>query len=179
MAKNVALYLPHEAIHKRIYVIRGKNVMLDHDLAELYGVLTKVLNQAVKRNTDRFPEDFMFQLNKEETQNWRSQIVTSNLGMKMGLRWNPYAFTEPGVAMLSSVLKSKTAIQVNIHIIRSFIKLRELLITNELIRRKIDELERKYEKHDKQFKSVFEAIRDLLETPKVPKKKPIGFHVKY
>ena len=99
--------------------------------------------------------------------------------MKMGLRWSSYAFTEPGVAMLSSVLKSKTAVHVNIQIIRTFIKLRELLTTNELIRQKMEELERKYEKHDKQFKAVFEALRELLEPPKAPKKKPIGFHVKY
>ena len=121
----------------------------------------------------------MFKLTKEETKKWRSQIVTSNSGMKMGLRWSSYAFTEPGVAMLSSVLKSKTAVHVNIQIIRTFIKLRELLITNELIRQKMEELERKYEKHDKQFKAVFEALRELLEPPKAPKKKPIGFHVKY
>ncbi len=179
MLKHLSVDASQETIQRKIYMIRGKKVMIDHDLAYLYGVPTKVLNQAVRRNRERFPEDFMFQLTTEESQNWRSQFVTSNLGMKMGHRYNPYAFTEPGVAMLSRVLKSKTAIHVNIQIIRTFIKLRELIITNELVRRKISELERKYERHDKQFKAIFEAIRELLESPKPPRKKPIGFHVKY
>ena len=164
-------------LEKYIVMLRGHRVMLSTHLAELYGVQVRALVQSVKRNKERFPEDFMFQLTKEEYSNLKSQIVTSSWG---GMRRaNPYAFTEQGVAMLSSVLKSKTAVNVNIQIIRTFIKLRELLITNELIRQKMDELERKYEKHDKQFKAVFEALRELLEPPKAPKKKPIGFHVKY
>jgi monoamine oxidase len=179
MIKNLRIYLDRELIQKKIYAVRGKKVMLDRDLAELYGVTTKVLNQAVKRNIYRFPEDFMFRLNSEETQNWRSQFVTSNLNLKIGLRYAPYAFTEQGVAMLSSVLQSKTAIKVNIQIIRTFTKLRELLVTNELVRQKIEDLEKKYEKHDNQFRIVFEAIRELLEIPPTPKKKPIGFHVRY
>lgn len=179
MSKNLPIHLPHEAIVRKIYFIRGKKVMLDRDLAELYGVPTKALNQAIKRNLERFPEDFMLQLTKEETQNWRSQFVTSNFKLKMGLRRNSYAFTEQGVSMLSSVLKSKIAIRVNIQIIRTFTRLRELLATNELIRQKIEELEKKYEKHDKQFKIVFDTIKELLETPKPKSKRPIGFHVKY
>ena len=154
--------------------------MLDKDLAILYEVSTKALNQAVRRHLERFPEDFMFRLTNEETQNWRSQFVTSNSPMLMSLRRNPYAFTENGVAMLSSVLKSKRAIQVNIHIMRAFTRLRQILASNDLIRQKIEELEKKYDKHDDQFKVVFEAIRKLLEEPrKNPPKKSIGFHEKY
>lgn len=115
-----------QVIQSKIYEIRGQKVMLDRDLAEMYGVQTKVLNQAVKRNIDRFPEDFMFQLTSEETQNWRSQFVTSN-SIKMGVRRNPYAFTELGVAMLSSVLNSKTAIQINMGIMRAFVAVRQMI----------------------------------------------------
>ena len=115
-----------QVIQSKIYEIRGQKVMLDRDLAEMYGVQTKVLNQAVKRNIDRFPEDFMFQLTSEETQNWRSQFVTSN-SIKMGVRRNPYAFTVLGVAMLSSVLNSKTAIQINMGIMRAFVAVRQMI----------------------------------------------------
>ena len=179
MSKIKSITVPasvrHEVIERKIYLIRSKKVMLDRDLAFLYGVLTKTLNQAVKRNLDRFPSDFMFQLSKEETNNWKSQIVTSNKERK-GLRKRPVAFTDLGISMLSGVLNSKTAIHANIQIMRAFSKLREMAATNELVRQKIEELERKYEKHDKQFKGVFEALRELLEPPKEPKKKPIGFH---
>jgi len=126
--------------------------MLDHDLAHLYGVDTRILNQAVKRNRERFPEDFMFQLSSKETKNLRSQIVTSRWG---GRRYLPYAFTEQGVAMLSSVLKSKRAIQVNIAIMRTFVRLRQILATHKELARKLEELEQKY---DAQFKEVFEVI---------------------
>ena len=115
-----------QVIQSKIYEIRGQKVMLDRDLAEMYGVQTKVLNQAVKRNIERFPEDFMFQLTSEETNNWRSQFVTSN-SIKMGLRRNPYAFTELGVAMLSSILSSKLAIQININIMRAFVAVRQII----------------------------------------------------
>lgn len=145
--------------------------MLDRGLALLYGVETRALNQAVRRNTGRFPEDFMFRLTREEIKNWKSQIVITNKE-KMGLRRRPYAFTEPGVAMLSLVLNSKRAIQVNIQIIRTFIKLRELLLTHVELRRKIEAIERKY---DQQFKVVFEAIRKLLE-PTPQSKRRIGFY---
>ena len=170
--------IPQSSIEQKIYVIRGRKVMLDLDLAGLYGVLTKNLNKAVGRNRGRFPIDFMFRLTSEEARSLRFQFGTSKKG-RGGRRYLPYAFTQEGVAMLSGILNSSRAIQANILIMRTFTKIREMVATNELIRQKIEELERKYEKHDKQFKIVFEAIRELLGTPKVPKKKSIGFHVKY
>lgn len=161
-----------QRIQNRIYLLRGQKVMLSTDLAELYGVLPKVLVQAVKRNAERFPPDFMFQLAPEELANLKSQIVTSSWG---GLRRAmPYAFTEQGVAMLSSVLRSPRAIRVNIEIMRAFVKLRQLLATHVELARKLEELEKKY---DAQFKVVFEAIRQLM-TPPEPPRKPIGFHVR-
>ena len=147
--------------------------MLDRDLARLYGVEVKNLKRQVRRNLDRFPSDFMFKLSRQEFKNWRCQFGTSNFADKMGLRYPPYAFTEPGVAMLSSVLNSRKAIQVNIQIIRTFIKLREMLLTHEDLRRKIEAMEKKY---DRQFKAVFDAIRKLLTPPEKPKR-GIGFHL--
>ena len=144
------------------------------DLANLYGVPTKVLVQAVKRNLARFPSDFMFQLSKQELEDWRSQFVTSNPRAKMGLRRPPYAFTEQGVAMLSSVLRSKRAVAVNIEIMRAFVRLREMLAGHAELARKVDALERKY---DAQFSVVFDAIRQLMAPPETPLKKRIGFHV--
>ena len=144
--------------------------MLDKDLAELYDVETRVLNQAVKRNIKRFPKDFMFQLNSKETENWKSQIVMSN-SVKMGARRNPFVFTEQGVAMLSSVLKSERAILVNIAIMRAFVQLRELIASNDKLAKKLNELEKKY---DAQFRVVFDAIRKLMEPAEKPKRK-IGF----
>jgi len=164
--------VPVERIESKIFLIRGKKVMLDRDLAELYGVETKYLKRQVRRNLDRFPPDFMFKLSQQEFKNWRCQFVTSNSADKMGLRYSPYAFTEPGVAMLSSVLNSKRAIQVNIQIIRTFIKLRQLLLTHVELKRKIEAIERKY---DQQFRVVFEAIRKLLEPPPENKRRIIGF----
>ncbi|MFC1521839.1 ORF6N domain-containing protein [Elusimicrobiota bacterium] len=161
-----------KTIERKIYFIRGKKVMFDLDLAELYGVKTKVLNQAVKRNISRFPDDFMFRLNKAEMKNWRSQFVTSNFQVKMGLRRPPYAFTEHGVAMLSSVLNSPRAIRVNIEIMRTFAKLREIISANKDLSRRLDDLERKY---DSQFKSVFDAIRELATAPRKSIQR-IGFH---
>lgn len=142
--------------------------MLDQDLAKLYGVETKVLNQVVKRNIERFPEDFMFQLTEEEFRNLRSQIVTSSWG---GRRTPPYAFTEQGVAMLSSVLRSERAVQVNIAIMRVFVRLREVLASHAELRRKIEEMEQRY---DLQFQRIFEAIRQLATPPEEPRR-PIGF----
>lgn len=165
--------IPSERILERIYLIREKKVMLDRDLAKLYGVKTKALKQAVRRNVRRFPHDFMFELTKEEFENWRSQFVTSN-GDKMGLRYRPMAFTEQGVAMLSSVLNSERAIQVNIVIMRVFTRLREMLETHEDSRRKLEAMEKRY---DKQFRVVFDAIRGLLDAEEKPKRK-IGFEVK-
>ncbi|MBI4683824.1 MAG: ORF6N domain-containing protein [Nitrospirae bacterium] len=164
--------IPVEIIEKKIYLIRGQKVMLSSNLAELYGVEPKVLIQAVKRNLERFPADFMFQLSNQEFVNLKSQIVTSSWG---GIRRaNPYAFTEQGIAMLSSVLRSKRAIEVNIHIMRAFVKLRELMATRKDLARKLADMEKKY---DAQFKVVFDAIRQLV-TPPEPKKRKIGFEVR-
>ena len=148
--------------------------MLDRDLAELYGVETKVLKQSVKRNLERFPEDFMFVMSKTELENWRSQIVTSNFSDKMGLRYSPYCFTEQGVAMLSSVLNSKQAIEVNIRIIRIFTKMREVLSTHKDILLKLEQLEKKVNKNDDDIRLIFSALKQLLNPPNPPRKK-IGF----
>jgi hypothetical protein len=148
--------------------------MLDSDLAELYGVPTKVFNQAVKRNRDRFPSDFMFQLTDEEFDALRSQIVTLKAGRGRHRKYVPFAFTEQGVAMLSSVLRSKRAVQVNIEIMRAFVRLRQILGSNAQLARKLDALEKKY---DAQFKVVFDAIRQLMAPPE-PSKRKIGFLVK-
>ena len=158
-------------IEKTIYVIRGERVMLDRDLAELYQVQTKALNQAVRRNADRFPADFMFQLSEKEVASLnRSQFVTGSEKHR-DPHFRPYAFTEQGVAMLSSVLRSKRAISVNIEIMRAFVKLRQIFVSNAELARRLDELESKY---DKQFKIVFDAIRQLMATP-VRNRKQIGF----
>jgi len=167
------LVVPLEVIEHRLYLIRGQNVMLDRDLAELYQAPTKSLNLAVRRNRDRFPEDFMFQLTKEEARALRFQIETSNKG-RGGRRYLPYAFTEHGVAMLSSVLSSKRAVQVNIIIMRAFVKLREMLSTHRDVLRKLEELERKYQRHDAQITAIFDAIRKLIETSPRPRRR-IGF----
>lgn len=147
--------------------------MLDTDLARLYGVATKNLNKAVKRNASRFPADFMFQLSSEDLHTLKLQFGTSKPGQG-GRRYAPYAFTEQGVAMLSSVLRSSRAVQVNVAIMRTFVRLREMLTTHEELRRKIDAMEKRY---DARFQSVFETIRQMLETP-IPAKKPIGFHAR-
>ncbi len=170
MLKNELVLVPLELIENKILLIRGKKVMLDHDLAILYEVTVKALKQAVRRNKLCFPDDFMFQLTKIETQYWRSQIVTSTK-VKKGLRWFPFAFTEQGVAMLSSILKSKRAILVNIQIMRTFTKLREMLSSNHLLRKKIEELEKKY---DQKFKVIFDVINKLLIEEESPKAR-IGF----
>ena len=165
--------LPQERIESRIFVFRARKVMIDRDLALLYGVSTKAFKQAVRRNKARFPEDFMFQLNTGEFNIWRSQFVTSKSD-RMGLRHRPFVFTEQGVAMLSSILKSKRAIQVNIQIMRTFSKLREMLVENDDLRRKIEAIERHY---DEQFKVVFDAIRSLFDQKAVDPQ-TIGFHEK-
>jgi hypothetical protein len=149
-------------------------VLLDADLAELYGVQTKVFNQAVRRNLARFPEDLMFQLTKEELENWRSKIVTSNPNARMGLRRAPYAFTEQGVAMRSSVLHSERAVAVNIEIMRAFVRLRQMMALHADLARRLDELEKKY---DAQFRVVFDAIRQMMTPPPAPSTARIGFHV--
>ena len=169
----MATNLPVERITSKIFLIRGLKVMLDRDLAALYGVDTAQLKRAVRRNIDRFPKDFMVELSKEEMEDWRCQFGTSNAD-KMGLRYAPLAFTEQGVAMLSSVLNSRRAIQVNIQIMRAFTQLRQMLSTHEDLKKKIEAMEKKY---DQQFQIVFEAIKQLLETETKPRKK-IGFTVK-
>ena len=165
--------VPAERIEQAILLIRGKKVMLDVDLAALYEVETGVLNRAVKRNVDRFPEDFMFQLTLEETERLRCQNGISKIG-RGGRRYLPYAFTEQGVAMLSSVLRSPRAIQVNIEIMRAFVRLREILATHKELARKLAALEEKY---DEQFKVVFDAIRALMAPPEKSRKQ-IGFQLK-
>jgi len=157
-------------IEQSIHLIRGQRVMLDSDLAKLYGVTTKRLNEQVKRNVYRFPEDFMFQLTKEETESLRSQFATSKTG-RGGRRTLPYVFTEHGAVMLANVLNSPTAVQASIQVVRAFIRLREMLITHADLARRLDELEKKY---DKQFAVVFEAIRALMSPPQKETKR-IGF----
>jgi len=170
--------IPAERIEKAIYLIRGQRVMLDRDLAKLYGVPTKAFNQAVKRHAERFPPDFMFQLTSEEARAWwleinanrlRSQIVTLKRGQH--IKYRPYVFTEHGILMLSSALNSDRAIQVNIEIMRSFVKLRRMLVSNAELSRRLDDLENKY---DRQFKVVFDAIRQLMSPPQRGPKQ-IGF----
>jgi hypothetical protein len=161
--------IPIEVIERKILLIRGQKVMLDRDLAQLYDVETRALNQAVKRNIKRFPEDFMFQLKNSEAEQLVSQNVIPHKKYFGGSL--PYAFTEQGVAMLSSVLNSERAVQVNIAIMRAFVKLREMIATNKGLARKLDALEKKY---DAQFKVVFDAIRQLM-TPQEPKRRRIGF----
>jgi hypothetical protein len=169
--KNSNLIIPVSQIERRIFYVRDVKVMLSMDLAELYGVAVEALNQAVRRNLDRFPEDFMSQLT-QEFNNLKSQIVTSSWG---GIRRAmPYAFTEHGIAMLSGVLKSPRAIRVNIEIMRTFVKLSQMLASNAELARKLSELEKKY---DRQFKIVFDAIRELM-TPLPARTKPIGFRPK-
>lgn len=158
-------------IESKIYLIRGHKVMLDIDLAEMYGVPNKALKQAVKRNIDRFPEDFTFELSEEEFGSLRSQIVTSNRG---GSRYLPYAFTEHGVLMLSSVLRSEQAVQVNIQIMRVYSKLKELLLTHKDILVKLEQLERKTDKHDEQINLIFDYIKKLVAEPK-ERTERIGF----
>ena len=189
--------IPVEQVARRILFFRGEKVLLDFDLAVLYGVGVTVLNQAVKRNRERFPDDFMFQLTDEETQllrsqllrlenrqvvenegtgtNW-SQIVTSSQKYR-GTKYRPYAFTEEGVAMLSSVLKSKRAVKVNIAIMRAFVKLRQTLDANRQLAQKFSELEERVEKHDDEIAAILEAIRQLMTPPEGPRRE-IGFHVR-
>jgi len=168
--------IPQEIIESKILLIRGRKVMLDRDLAGLYGVETKAINQAVKRNSQRFPDDFMFRLSAEEARLLsRSQFVTLKKGQN--IKYLPYVFTENGVAMLSSVLNSDRAIQVNIQIMRTFVKLRELFVTHKDLAHKLEELERKIERHDEEISAIFQAIRNLMAPPIKPKRK-IGFDLK-
>ncbi len=162
--------IPRERIEQTILLIRGHNVMLDSDLAQLYGVTVGRLNEAVKRNGDRFPSDFMFQLTRAELEHLKSQIAISSSKWG-GRRHAPYVFTEQGVAMLSSVLRSKRAIEVNIAVMRTFVRLREMISSNKVLARRLTDLEKKY---DGQFRVVFEAIRELMAEPPT-KSRRIGF----
>ena len=165
--------IPIEAIGQRIFVIRGLKVMLDQDLAELYGVSTKRINEQVRRNKERFPDDFMFQLSKEEVENLRSQFATSSWG---GSRYLPYAFTEHGVAMLSSVLKSPRAVQINILIIRAFIKLRLLLASNKELEQKIVDIEREQGLQNQHINKIWDVLNKLLNEP-IKKPNKMGFEL--
>jgi hypothetical protein len=170
------LMIPDELVMNKIYLVRGQKVMLDRDLAELYDVDTRRLKEAVRRNIDRFPEDFMFEMTPGELENWRSQFATSN-SEKMGLRRPPFCFTEQGVAMLSSVLKSETAIHVNIRIIRVFTKMRELLLTHKDILLQLEKIEKKLTGHDEDIELIFQYLKQLLNPPQSPRRK-IGFRRK-
>jgi hypothetical protein len=191
-----AAIIPIKRVAQNIRYVRGQKVILDFDLAALYGVTTKALNQAVKRNATRFPVDFMFQLTSEETRSLRSQFMTTNRQVverevpatnwsqfvtssskHRGATYRPYAFTEQGVAMLSSVLNSERAVKVNIAIMRAFVKLRETLETNREFARKFSELEKRIGKHDEEITAIIEAIRQLMAPPKTPRRE-IGFHVR-
>lgn len=171
---NKKIQIADEIIMSKIYIIRGQKVMLDRDLSELYGVETKVLKQAVRRNYNRFPEDFMFEMTEEELNNWRSQIVTSNSTDKMGLRYSPFCFTEQGVTMLSCILNSERAVLVNIQIIRIFIRIREMVLTNKDILLKLEQLERKVGNHDAEIQLIFKYLKELLNPAQPPRRK-IGF----
>lgn len=179
-----ALAIADENIVNRIYHIRSKKVMLDRDLSELYGVGTKVFNQAVKRNMKRFPSDFMFQLSREEYSSLRSQFVTLEKGRGKYSKYNPYAFTEQGVSMLSSILNSEQAILVSIQIMRIFTRMRELLVTHKDILLKLEHLEKKilahdkhYKKHEDEIQLIFDALKQLLDTPQQPRKR-VGYRQK-
>ncbi len=161
-----------EIVVSKIHFIRSQKVMLDKDLARLYGVTTKQLTQQVRRNIFRFPDDFMFQLSSQEFESLRSQFVTSNRG---GRRYQPYVFTENGVAMLSSVLKSRTAVAVNIQIMRTFTRLHELLVAHKDLALKIENLERESRDHGRKIQAILQAIKELLSTPSEKPKPPIGF----
>ena len=170
------MMIPVEGVKGKIYLIRGQKVLLDADLAEMYGVETANLNKAVKRNIGRFPQDFMFQLTAEEAGSLRFQIGISKPQGRGGRRYLPYVFTEQGVAMLSSVLKSERAVQVNIAIMRAFVQMRELAASNRELGRRLDELEKRLAGHDRQFVAVFETIRKMVQ-PEAEEQKSIGFKV--
>jgi hypothetical protein len=173
MPKATAI-APLERIESRIYLVRGQKVILDSDLAALYGVPTKRLNEQVKRNRDRFPADFMFQLTSNEAEDLRSQIATSSRGHG-GRRYRPYAFTEHGAVMAASVLNTRRAVDVSVYVVRAFIKLREVLSTHKELARRLVELEERIKGHDEEITALFEAIRQLMEPPEKSRKR-IGFH---
>lgn len=176
--KENSLSIPNEIIINKIYVIRGQKIMVDRDLAKLYGVETKQLKRQVSRNKERFPQDFMFEMNKIEFEDWRRQFGTSNSSDKMGLRYAPYVFTEHGVLMLSSVLNSPRAIQVNIQIMRVFTRIRQALIENTDLRLAIEKLEKKTDNNTKNIEMVFQYIDELGDKKEISKpRKKIGYKV--
>ena len=166
--------VPVEDITRSILVLRGQRVILDRELASIYGVTTKRLNEAVKRNAKRFPEDFMFRVTREEAELSRSHFATLKVGRGYNLKYLPYAFTEHGAIQAANVLNSPRAIEMGIYVVRAFIALRNLLASNRALARKLDELEHKYQRHDDTIKAILSAIRELLNSP-VPKRRSIGF----
>jgi hypothetical protein len=173
--ENTSVLIPEERIIDKIYLIRDQKVMLDRDLAKLYGIETRRLKEAVKRNSSRFPEDFMFELSKEEFSNWRSQIATSNSD-RMGLRYSPMVFTEHGVLMLSSVLNSKQAISVNIQIMRIFTRVRQMLTDTLSLKIEIEDIKKKLQNQDKNIEIVFNYLDELIAKQETPSpRKKIGF----
>lgn len=179
MSKKINLQLiPDEAIINQIYIVRGQKVMIDRDLAELYGVETKRLKEAVKRNISRFPIDFMFEMNKNELENWRTQFASSN-SERMGLRYSPFCFTEQGVAMLSSVLNSPRAIKANIRIIRVFTRFRQLFLDKTELKLEIEKIKKKIDGHDKNLELVFQYLDGLVKEKKKPikRRRRIGFKI--
>lgn len=174
---RVTQLVPVERVERLIHLARGEKVLLDADLAKLYGVTTGALNRAVKRNASRFPADFMFELTAEEAQILKCQSGISSSGHGGRRRSRPFVFTEQGVAMLSSVLRSERAVQVNVAIMRAFVGLRRMLAGNEALSRKLAELERRLEDHDEGIKSLFDAIRELMTPPETPRRE-MGFHIK-
>jgi len=169
-----ASIMPIGKIEQAILLVRGEKVILDADLAALYGVATRVLNQAVRRNLDRFPEDFMFQLTRDEAGSLRSQTVTSKPG-RGGRRYAPYAFTEHGAIMAATVLNSPRAVQVSVFVVRAFVRLRRMLAQHKALAAKLEELGRKVGQHDRQIVALIDAIRRLMAPPPEPSRKPIGF----
>lgn len=173
MSQKYLATIPDEAIINKIYLIRDQKVMIDRDLAELYGVETKRLKEAVRRNIERFPDDFMFVLADDEFQNWRTQFATSKSDM-MGLRYNPFCFTEQGVTMLSCILNSQRAIDTNIRIIRVFTKMREMMMTNKDILLKLEQFEKHVVKNSEDIQLIFQALKQFLNLPQLPRRQ-IGF----
>lgn len=167
--------MPIERIENRILLVRGQKVLLDADLAALYGVETRTLNQAVKRNAERFPADFMFRLSARELEAWRSQVVMSNPGARMGLRRAPFAFTEHGALMAATVLNSPLAVETSLYVVRAFVRLRELLASNKELARRLDQLEKKLGSHDQAIAGLVNTIRSLLTPPEPARKRRIGF----
>lgn len=170
----MAKALPVESIARSILVLRGHRVILDRDLAAIYGVSTSRLNEAIKRNAKRFPEDFMFQLTREEAERSRSQIATLNRGRGYNIKYLPHAFTERGAIQAANVLNSARAVEIGVYVVRAFVKLRELLVSNAALARRLDELERKYKHHEEAITAILSAIRELTNPP-APRRRGIGF----